>query len=49
MAVVESAVATYYVCFAEDPDSLQRHDGPFYERMWVRQMELQAPASELAD
>ncbi|CAM6083759.1 unnamed protein product [Calypogeia fissa] len=49
MAVVESAVATYYVCFAEDPDSLQRHDGPFYERMWVRQMELTTPVTELSD
>lgn len=49
MAVLESGVATYYVCFAEDPDSLQRYDGPFYERMWVRQMELQAPTSELSD
>ncbi|KAL2651914.1 hypothetical protein R1flu_020042 [Riccia fluitans] len=40
LAVYESGVATYYVMFAEDPASLQRHDGPLFEKMFVRQMEL---------
>ncbi|BBM99919.1 hypothetical protein Mp_1g24830 [Marchantia polymorpha subsp. ruderalis] len=40
LAVYESGVSTYYVMFAEDPDSLQRNDGPLFEKMFVRQMEL---------
>ncbi|KAL3699919.1 hypothetical protein R1sor_017941 [Riccia sorocarpa] len=40
LAVYESGVATYYVMFAEDPASLQRHDGPLFEKMFVRQMDL---------
>lgn len=31
MSVIESSVATYYVCYAEDPATLQRNDPAFYE------------------
>ncbi|KAL3700486.1 hypothetical protein R1sor_018508 [Riccia sorocarpa] len=37
MAVVNSGVACYYVCFAEDPATLRRNDPEFYEVMWTRQ------------
>ncbi|KAL2651243.1 hypothetical protein R1flu_019371 [Riccia fluitans] len=40
MAVVNSGVACYYVCFAEDPATLRRNDPEFYEVMWSRQGQL---------
>eukprot|EP00271_Cylindrocystis_brebissonii_P000889 TRINITY_DN11064_c0_g1_i2.p1 TRINITY_DN11064_c0_g1~~TRINITY_DN11064_c0_g1_i2.p1 ORF type:complete len:535 (-),score=92.06 TRINITY_DN11064_c0_g1_i2:1182-2786(-) len=41
VAVVESAVATYYVCYAEDPATLQRNDPQFYEVIRERHTFLQ--------
>lgn len=40
MAVINSGVASYYVCFAEDPATLRRNDPEFYEIMWSRQGNL---------
>ncbi|KAG6549167.1 hypothetical protein Mapa_009393 [Marchantia paleacea] len=40
MAVINSGVASYYVCFAEDPATLRRNDPEFYEVMWSRQGNL---------
>lgn len=36
MSVVESAVCSYYVCYAEDPVTLQRNDPAFYDAIRSR-------------
>lgn len=36
MAVVESAVTTYYVCYAEDPATLERNDPEFFQAIRAR-------------
>jgi hypothetical protein len=41
LVVPESAVATYYVCFAEDPATLKKSDEPLYQYMSVRQQQLE--------
>ncbi|KAG0557209.1 hypothetical protein KC19_11G110400 [Ceratodon purpureus] len=40
LVVPESAVATYYVCFAEDPATLKKQDEPLYQYMAERKLEL---------
>eukprot|EP00897_Mesotaenium_endlicherianum_P010775 jgi/Mesen1/9726/ME000695S09041 len=40
MAVIDSGVTAYYVCYAEDPFALQRNDPVFYEKLRDRLSEL---------
>eukprot|EP00850_Spirogloea_muscicola_P021163 SM000239S08068 [mRNA] locus=s239:19317:22680:+ [translate_table: standard] len=40
LVVVESGVACFYVCYAEDPAPLQKFDPDFYDKMRARHMEL---------
>jgi len=40
MQVIDSAVATIFVCFAEDPKALQSHDKKLYERFVMTYNEI---------
>jgi hypothetical protein len=40
LVVPESVVASYYVCFAEDPATLKKADEPLYQYMKSRKEEL---------
>lgn len=40
MVVRESAVAAYYVCFAEDPATLKKIDEAHYQYMVERKRQL---------
>jgi len=40
MQVVDSAVATIFVCFAEEPQALQKHDKKLYERFVMTYNEI---------
>lgn len=46
MVVPESAVATLYICFAEDPDTLRKHDEACYQYMDDRRRTLEQSIAE---
>eukprot|EP00270_Netrium_digitus_P000891 TRINITY_DN1102_c0_g1_i1.p1 TRINITY_DN1102_c0_g1~~TRINITY_DN1102_c0_g1_i1.p1 ORF type:complete len:505 (+),score=102.97 TRINITY_DN1102_c0_g1_i1:166-1680(+) len=48
MSVIESGVAAYYVCFAEDPAALERNDPAFYKVMSSRHSMLMQKATAAA-
>jgi len=40
LVVPESAVASYYVCFADDPATLEKYDEPLWQYMRDRKLKL---------
>lgn len=46
MVVPESAVATMYICFAEDPDTMHKHYTAWYQYMDDRRRQLEQSIAE---
>lgn len=46
MVVPESAVATLYICFAEDPETLRKHDPACHQYMDERRRQLEQSIAE---